>query len=102
MTLTISVTTEHIECGCARDGSNCPVALALLEAARAQWPSQTDLNVFVNATDLRVWSTSVDNPFDWFLYLTRGAAIEVGNFIVAYDAGRTVDPFTTTLTFTHR
>jgi hypothetical protein len=91
VTLSLNVTAAHIRDGVAKNCHYCPVALALLEAARVAWPAQNDLNVSVNGTELRVWSTSVDSPF-LFGTCTDDT---LRRFIYRYDDGEVVYPLAT-------
>ena len=96
VTLTLTVTQHQIDTGAAKDCYNCPVALAMLEAARKQWPAQNDLNVQANTAALRIWSTSVN---DHFLYRANVVPDEVRAFIRHYDDGEQVHPITVTVPF---
>lgn len=74
----INVTQDHINIGCERNSTNCPVALALTEA--------TGQSARVNANSIYLEKPDGND-------LMYESPIDVYFFVLAFDAGRFVQPF---------
>lgn len=85
---TFTVTADHIKSGICGDGCECPVARAIAEAIAG-----TDAGVWVFETEIRLMRS--------FGVLCWRAAVPpaVREFIVAFDDGNHVAPFTFELTW---
>jgi hypothetical protein len=100
VSLALAVSQFDIDTGVARNCNDCPVAMAMLRAARLQWPQYADdLQVRANRASLGIWNTSLDVLFKWY---ALEVPLQVQAFIEHYDAGRTVAPFAIEVRFKQR
>lgn len=83
MTIKILVTQKHINEGCKNDGSNCPIALALLDTCKLNY-------VYVDGGVLR---GSLVGVYPGGPTVGAWTPKEARQFICDFDNGRPVEPF---------
>lgn len=109
-TTKVSVTQKHIDSGLRMDGCECAVALALLDALRAEGTCVTYLHVGIgpsaeDATPYDGWRAFIAVPVgdpeeDVRRHFAATLGRDVIDWIAAFDGELPVQPFEVELTWT--